>query len=480
MSFGLAKPSDDAQGAGAANMISLKVGLNWLIGLILAATLIINLVIQLMHAGPRVRAEAGSNLRLAREFVLNSISKIPDRGNPVPTLQNSFANLGSLRHVEIRIVGAADPIPEVWSDLDRAHDHSVPAWFVKLVGAMPRVVTIPLELDHRNLGRVEIISNPLDELQEIWSDMTWLASISLAVTLFILVLVLILLRYALSPFDALQAGLSDLESGKWNVKLAPSGAREFRNIATALNSLASTLDRVRAENRELVSELIELQDNERRELARDLHDEAGPCLFSIRAAATSLQDALAKGMGDERRINDLASVIDRSSRSLQLLFRNLLGRLRPKGLDELGLEASLRALFESWRISHPGVALHLSLRHDLSSLDAKTSTAAYRVVQEAVTNVFRHSQARRAEIMLAFTLGSGGEEAAPDPEDVPHLEISIEDDGVGIHERPTPGIGLLGMRERVQALGGAFVVSRRPGGGTRVLATIPVPDESDH
>jgi two-component system, NarL family, sensor histidine kinase UhpB len=460
-------------------MISLKVGLNWLIGLVLAATLFINLGIQLMHAGPRVRAEAGSNLRLAREFVLNSIANIPDRGNPIPSLQNIFANLGSLRHVEIRILGATERMPEVWSDLDRAHDHNVPAWFVRLVGATPRVVTIPLELDRRNFGRVAIISNPLDELQEIWSDMTWLASISLAVTLFILVLVLILLRYALSPFDALQRGLSDLEAGKWNVKLAPWGATEFRNIATALNALASTLDRVRAENRELVSELIELQDNERRELARDLHDEAGPCLFSIRAAATSLQDAIAHENCDQVRVTDLSSVIERSSKSLQLLFRSLLGRLRPQGLDELGLEASLKALFDSWRISHPEVALNVSLPHDLSSLDAQTSTAAYRVVQEAVTNVFRHSHARRAEVMLAFALGRGGEGGDHDAEGAPQLEISIEDDGVGIPERPSPGIGLLGMRERVQALGGAFVVSRRPAGGTRVLASIPVTDESD-
>jgi two-component system, NarL family, sensor histidine kinase UhpB len=460
-------------------MISLKVGLNWLIGLVLAATLMINLGIQLMHAGPRVRAEAGSNLRLAREFVLNSIANIPDRENPVPSLRNLFANLGSLRHVEIRILGATDRMPEVWSDLDRAHDHTVPAWFVRLVGAIPRVVTIPLELEQRNFGRVVIVSNPLDELQEIWSDMIWLASISLAVTLLILVLVLMLLRYALSPFDALQAGLSDLESGKWNVKLATSGALEFRSIATAVNTLASTLDRVRTENRELVSELIELQDNERRDIARDLHDEAGPCLFSIRAAATSLQDALAQGNTDPDRMSDLSSVIDRSSKSLQTLFRSLLGRLRPQGLDELGLEAALKALFDSWRISHPEVALHLSLRHDLSSLDAQTSAAAYRVVQEAVTNVFRHSQAGRAEVTLAFALGSDGEGSGTESEGVPQLEISIVDDGVGIPDRPSPGIGLLGMRERVQALGGAFIVARCPEGGTRVTASMPVPDDND-
>jgi two-component system, NarL family, sensor histidine kinase UhpB len=456
-------------------MISLKIGLNWLVGLILVVTLMINLGIQLTHAGPRVRAEAGSNLRLAREFVLKSITNIPDQENPIPRLQSLFANLGSLRHVDIRILGSTESSQGVWVGLE--HNHDVPGWFVKLVGASPRAITVPLQIDGRDYGKVLITSNPFDELQEIWSDMTWLASISMAVALAILVLVLILMQIALSPLEALQAGLSDLEAGKWGVRLTPRGAIEFRKIAAALNSLSGSLDKVRIDNRQLVTELIEVQDSERRDVARDLHDEAGPCLFSLRAAALQLQEAVTQSVTDRSRVADLASVIDRSSESLQHLIRGLLGRLRPPGLDELGLEAALKTLFANWARSHPDVSIKLNVPHDLSSLEGESASVAYRVVQEGVTNIFRHSRASEASISVAFALEDGVEKFDQDPEGVPQLQILIEDNGVGFQGRPNPGMGLVGMRERVHKLGGAFVISKRASGGARIYASIPIAEE---
>lgn len=460
-------------------MISLKAGLSCLIGLALVATLLINLSIQLIHAGPRVRAEAESNLRLTREFVLKTIANIPESENPLAALRSLYANLGRLRHVDIKILGAAEPPPAHWSDLDHAFDDETPEWFVKLVGASPRVITVPIVVGKKTYGRVAIVSNPRDELQEIWSDMIWLASISLAVTLAILGLVLLLVRYSLLPFDALQAGLADLEAGKNGVRIAPRGASEFRIISTALNSLAATLDRVRSENRKLVDELIEVQDSERKEIARDLHDEAGPCLFSIRAAATALQELVAQPAPDLERLRHISSIMDRASEALQSLFRGLLGRLRPKGLVELGLESALEGLFASWALSRPEVELHLVSPHDLSSLDETTAFAAYRVVQESVTNVFRHANASWAQVRMEFGWDKLPDSAEPDLECTPQFAITIEDNGIGIPEKRRSGIGLLGMRERVQALGGKMIVERRAEGGTRVSVSLPLRDEDE-
>jgi len=461
-------------------MISLKAGLSWLIGMVLLATLLINLAIQLMHAGPRVRAEAGSNLRLAREFVLTTIASLPDGENPTPALRRLYANLGSLRHVDIRILDRGEAPPARWSGDDHVNDADPPAWFVKLVDVPPpRVILVPIRVRESDYGNVAIVSNPLDELEEIWSDMTWLASISLVVTLAIIVLVLLLVRYSLMPFAALQAGLTDLEAGKCGVRITPRGASEFRNISNVLNSLATTLDRVRLENRDLVNELIEIQDSERKEIARDLHDEAGPCLFSIRAAAASLQEALAATSPDDERLRQIGVIVDRASETLQSLFRGLLGRLRPKGLTELGLEAALKSLFVSWSLGHPEVELRLVAPHDLSSLDETTAFTAYRVVQESVTNIFRHARATSAQVSASFgwdAIGDAGENKA---EDVPTLTLLIEDNGIGIAEEHRSGMGLLGMRERVQALGGAMKVERRAGGGTRVIVSLPIRDEEE-
>jgi two-component system, NarL family, sensor histidine kinase UhpB len=458
-------------------MISLRAGLSWLIGLVLIATLLINVAIQLMHAGPRIRAEAGSNLRLAREFVLTTIANIPDNENPTPALRVLYANLGSLRHVDIRILERGEAPPARWSAAGHLRDSDPPAWFIKLVDVPPpRVIVVPIRAHESDYGSVAIISNPLDELEEIWSDMTWLASISLVVTLTIIVLVLLLVRFSLAPFSALQAGLADLEAGKKGIRIAPRGASEFQNISKALNSLATTLDRVRQENRDLVNELIEIQDSERREIARDLHDEAGPCLFSIRAAAASLQEVAAQTPPDPERLRQISAIMDRASGALQSLFRGLLGRLRPKGLSEFGLEAALKSLFAAWSLGHPEVELFLVSPHDLASLDELTAFTAYRVVQESVTNVFRHAKASWAQVTVAF-----GWDAVCDSEaeEVPTLLLTIEDNGIGIAEEHRSGMGLLGMRERVQGLGGAMKVERRAEGGTRVTVSLPISDEEE-
>lgn len=461
-------------------MISLKAGLSWLIGLVLLATLLINLAIQLAHAGPRVRAEAGSNLRLAREFVLETIASLPENENPLLALRRLYANLGDLRHVDIKILERGEPPPAQWSTVNHALSNDPPAWFLRLVDVPPpRVIIVPIRVHASDYGSVAIVSNPLDELEEIWSDMTWLASISLMVTLAILALVLFLVRYSLAPFGALQAGLADLESGRNGVRIAPRGASEFRNISNALNSLASTLDRVRQENRDLVNELIDIQDSERKEIARDLHDEAGPCLFSIRAAAASLQEVATQPSADPERLRQISAIMDRASEALQSLFRGLLGRLRPRGLSELGLEAALRSLFASWSLGHPEVELRLSSPHDLSSLDETTAFTAYRVVQESVTNIFRHANATWAQVAVEFGWETACERDEVDSEDAPRLILVVEDNGVGIADGHRSGMGLLGMRERVQGLGGTMTVERRAAGGTRVVVSLPIRDEDE-
>lgn len=455
-------------------MISLKAGLGWLLALALGFTLLINLGIQIIHAGPRVRAEAGSNLRLTREFVLKTIASLPENENPLPALQRLYANLGSLRHVDIAILVEGQSPPAHWSDIMHDNSNETPAWFVNLIGASPRVITVPITVGKAAYGSIAIISNPLDELQEIWSDMIWLASISLIVTLVILVLVLFLLRYSLAPFAALQEGLAGLEAGKTDVRIQPRGASEFRVISNALNSLAVTLDRVRRENHNLVSELIKVQESERKEIARDLHDEAGPCLFSIRAAATALQELLAQPTPNLSRLRENSAIMDRASEALQTMFRGLLGRLRPTGLAELGLDAALRILVASWRLRHPEVDLRLATPHDLTSLDEATAFAAYRVTQEGVTNIFRHAGATRAQVVVQF-----GDAVAGACDAEPALEILIEDDGAGIPENHRLGLGILGMRERVEALGGRMCIERVREGGTRVSASLPIREESD-
>jgi two-component system, NarL family, sensor histidine kinase UhpB len=458
----------------------LKTELSWLIGFLMLLTLIINLSILIVHAGPRIRTEDDTSLHLTRELVVTAIGSLQETDDPLPALNRFYESLGKLRHVDVKVLGGdnmAAMIPERAAPSDQS---SVPGWFVELVHTPPKSIIVPVSIKGVNYGRIAIVSNPVDELEEIWSDVSWLAFVSLVVTLVILGVVLLLVRQALKPFEGLKRGLADLEAGRSDVRIALHGATEFRAISAALNSLAQTLDRVKTENRSLVDRLIRVQDNERKEIARDLHDEAGPCLFSIRAGVVALFELTADPAPDVGQIRQTCDNINRASEVLQNLFRALLGRLVPRGLTEFGLGEVLKGLIHSWQISRSDVTLALACPHDLSILDEPTALTAFRVVQESLTNIFRHANAASAQVRVEFGSVPCPASSEQHSEFAPAVLIEIEDNGIGISEPPSPGLGLMGMKERVQALGGMISIGRRPGGGTRIAASLPLPkDEED-
>ena len=459
--------------------LSLKTELSWLIGFVMVMTLIINLSILIGHAGPRIRAEDDTSLRLTRELVVTAIGSLQETDDPLPALRRFYESLGGLRHVDVKVMEAGDVSPVLSVKPTPDSQSEVPSWFVDFVHASPRVVIVPVTVKGVDHGRIAIISNPVDELAEVWSDVSWLALAGLLVTSIILGLVLLLVRGSLKPFEGLKRGLSDLEAGKTNVRIELRGATEFRVISTALNSLAATLDRVRTENRALVDRLIRVQDDERKEIARDLHDEAGPCLFSIRAGVVALSELTGDATLDIPQIRQTCANVNKASEILQNLFRALLGRLAPRGLAEFGLREVLKGLLNSWQTSRPDVALELICPHDLSILDKSIALTAFRVVQESITNIFRHANANWAQVRVEFGSATPSSTSEIESECAPALLIAIEDNGVGIPSQPFLGLGLLGMRERVQALGGRISMDQRASGGTRIAACLPLPKDDE-
>ena len=132
----------------------------------------------------------------------------------------------------------------------------------------------------------------------------------------------------------------------------------------------------------------------------------------------------------------------------------------------------LKGLLNSWQTSRPDVALELICPHDLSILDEFIALTAFRVVQELITNIFRHANANWAQVRVEFGSATPSSSSEIESECAPALLIAIEDNGVGIPSQPNLGLGLLGMRERVQALGGRISMDRRASGGTRIADVI--------
>jgi signal transduction histidine kinase len=207
--------------------------------------------------------------------------------------------------------------------------------------------------------------------------------------------------------------------------------------------------------------LVEVQESERRNIARELHDEAGQALVSLRYGLRLLEREIGEG---ERVTERVAELVQRTDAVIDGLHR-LAADLRPASLDHLGLEAALRQYSRSAG-SKPGLAVRFKARGFTGErLPAAIETDLYRVAQEAMTNVVRHARATRVDVLVERRGDS--------------VMVMVEDDGVGFEpDQVQRGdhFGLLGIRERAEALGGTLTVESAPGAGTTVVVEVPSAD----
>ena len=202
--------------------------------------------------------------------------------------------------------------------------------------------------------------------------------------------------------------------------------------------------------------IVSVQDDERRELARELHDELGPLLFAIRANATALSEAAATGEADPAAS---AANILQAAETLQQASRRILEGLSPLHVQELGLAQNIQTLLHNARSQAPNLKLTANIDPRVNEIDGVLSQTIYRVIQESLTNVLRHAQATTIDV------NAGCMDEA--------IAIAISDDGIGFSPARTFGRGLTGMRERVRALDGTFELHRE-NGRTLVRCRLPL------
>lgn len=263
---------------------------------------------------------------------------------------------------------------------------------------------------------------------------------------------------ALKPVRALEDGLHRLAAGADRPALPAFALREFRRVAGAIEHLAGALADARAAQRALARQLISVQEDERRALARELHDEMGQTLTALNATAAHL--ARNAGRLDAAAVAECAGDLRRDIRTSGEQLRAMLKSLRPHGLDASGLAQTLRELVDGWRSRDTGIAFALELPAPFPALDDAAALTLYRVIQEALTNVVRHSGATNCSLRIAT---DGG-----------RVTAAIDDDGSGLPQAaPARRGGLLGMNERLDMAGGRLTLAPRPGGGLRLIAELP-------
>ncbi|WP_085316202.1 sensor histidine kinase [Derxia lacustris] len=308
-------------------------------------------------------------------------------------------------------------------------------------------------------GRQMLLLSPDDsgERDEKRRDALRLLLPLLAVSLATVLAARLAVGRALLPVRGLVDGLARLERGERAAVLPQFALPEFAQVAAAVDRLAAHLDRARAAERQLARRLIASQEEERRALARELHDEFGQSLTAIGLAAGFVARHPAAG---PLRMTECAQEIGAELRRIHGHLRSLLTSLRPHGLEGVALGDALAELLDGY--ARRGLALERRLPAQLPPLDAPAALALFRLVQEALTNVLRHADATRASVRLALVDGG--------------IEIEVADDGSGSAARllAAPGCGLTGMRERLAMAGGRLTLLDAAPRGVRVIGWLPL------
>jgi two-component system, NarL family, sensor histidine kinase UhpB len=434
---------------------------------LLLAFILIDLVMALvagglaiMRARTQIRIEIAASMRLADFLVGDAANFIQQELRAEQFLAILPKQLQSLRHVRIEVKNAAGATIVPSPDLGAADPAAAPPWFTKLVAPPIESHVVPVIAGGRNVGQVEIIGEPADEIAEIWQNLRAMAGVAAVLNIGMIGFLYVLFGRVLDPLTALAAGLSDLEQQSYSVRLSRPQARELASIADQFNALARALETAHIENRHLNRRLITVQDDERRRTALDLHDEVGPCLFGLKAYASSIAST-AGGLPHQVRQTLLQSSheILAMIEHLQSINRSMLERLRPMALSHVPLTELLAQLVRERAHQHPQIAFDFKAGPLARSYGDSIDLTIYRCVQESLTNAVRHAQARQVTVELCHNAGAA--------------LLTIRDDGLGFAPGTPPGFGIRGMRKRVEGLGGRYRIAGDPGDGTCVDITIP-------
>jgi two-component system sensor histidine kinase UhpB len=431
-------------------------------------------ILSILNTRTATRVEIEASLEVAQRFVEATIKDLTAQGKIDRLDEELPLRLKHLRHVRIMFMDEIGQLTFIspWSAQGEGAgvEPYVPSWFAslvrpQLVGRAVRVVTV------EGASPVVIVGEPADEIAEAWQDFSSLAVVLLSVNVAVLAVLYVVLGRMLGPLASLSKGMLNLEDGHYATRLPKPRVKELAVITERFNMLASALDTAREENSRLYRQLITVQEEERRAIANELHDEAGPCLFGITANASSIQN-LAEQLPDHRtkeitrRVGEILAIAER----LKLMNRALLKKLRPGPLGRVKLADLLDELSVGFERRHPGTHVATSFGNLAESYGEAIDLTLYRCIQEGITNAIRHGKAEHITVELGEQRASrkGGKRS------LAKLCLHIGDDGRGIAPATPKGFGLSTMIERVRSLGGSCTIDSAPGKGTMISVEIPV------
>jgi two-component system, NarL family, sensor histidine kinase UhpB len=396
------------------------------------------------------------------DTVIVSSTQNPEWGYTHDVMRRFLKHVGHVRGNEITLYSlSGDQIFKSPPSKYRANQNP-PEWFYNMLDPHEKSVTRAIRF-----GKLIIEPNPAGAIRDAWGKLKVLLWVGVGFFVLLNVAVYWMLGHWLQPLQPMLKAINKMEHGDLTTRLPSFDLPEFDRIGHSLNRMAESLaaERQLEENRQLTALIQEHIEDERRSLARELHDGLGQYVTAIKTFAVAIAN---KTKDNSPEISSHAQTIAAAANHIYDGMHDIIRQLRPGSLDNLGLSETLRDMVNHIEKQHPNLKVSLDLAGNLDNLGENLNINLYRIVQESINNAIKHAQANNIHIKLEATKTGA-------------LQLTIKDDGRGMDIDAVDHanhFGLLGMRERVQGFMGSFNVESEPNTisdnkGTTIYIHIP-------
>jgi two-component system, NarL family, sensor histidine kinase UhpB len=438
--------------------MSLRHQINLRILILSCCILLLGSSFTIWQARTSVSQEVKSSIRLAVDLIAFDFSKATQPPNAEADWLPMLNALKQTRHLVIQLKTPAGHLLGFNHKNQRPKQPDTPPpWYINLVKSTYPKIERPITTPNGQQLTLIIQANPLDEITEAWHESIALFFSLLLLTSLIVLAVNLVFDKALKTITVIVEALKMIETGQYQQRLPEFSIQEYNSIAKAINHMTDELNAAERKNRTLTLHSLSIQESERQRLSQELHDELGQSLTAIKVMAATAARSPAN-------VKPTTDTIINTCDHLTSVVRTMMQQLHPLTLTELGLKAGVEDLLNHWTNRYPTLKLTLSCPDTVDKLDHKYTIQVFRVIQEGLTNIVRHAVATEANIGLAITQPSSA------------LRLEIVDNGQGCTlENLKAGFGLLGIRERINSLGGELTIHTQPQQGLRLSASIPLP-----
>ncbi|MFW5450119.1 MAG: histidine kinase [Methylophagaceae bacterium] len=440
--------------------MNLKLRLNLIITIILLLVMLVGSVVTIENARNNIQAETASTAILALHMFDAEISALRGQDPSLIKGRSLFhlKDLSNVRHLEIGFFDNAGKLQDSNRVNTKRPNNEPPVWFVNtmdiITDELPSTKQAVL-MSGQLIGELVITPDISYEINEEWQETKGILVLLGIFFIVVNIVVYFAVSIALRPIDNILEALTELESGNLESRLPRFTLPELSNISDKFNVMAKTLQSSIENNHHLSQQLIRLQEDERKNLAQELHDEIGQHLTAINMDASVI-----KGAKTIETAQASAIAIDSVVKRMMEIVHTMLQRLRPSDLDELGLNTALKELTSTWLERNSNINLDLIISGDFTKLDDALLISIYRIVQECLTNIARYADADNVTISVE--------------KENNQINMMISDDGNGFdHTHKPKGFGLAGIKERVEGLAGRFELQTAIDRGVMIMIKLP-------